>query len=78
METRASNIAVGAFVLALVVGAIGFVFWVGKYSERVATVDHYVRFAGSVAGLTMRYRWSGYEASVRSDVDGAGGECGCE
>jgi phospholipid/cholesterol/gamma-HCH transport system substrate-binding protein len=53
METRASNIAVGAFVLALVVGAIGFVFWVGKYSERVATVDHYVRFAGSVAGLDV-------------------------
>ena len=53
METRASNIAVGAFVLALVVGAIGFVFWVGKYSERVATSDHYVRFAGSVAGLDI-------------------------
>jgi phospholipid/cholesterol/gamma-HCH transport system substrate-binding protein len=53
METRASNIAVGAFVLALVIGAIGFVFWVGKYSERVATVDHFVRFAGSVAGLDV-------------------------
>ena len=53
METRASNIAVGAFVLLLVVGAIGFIFWVGKYSERVATVDHYVRFAGSVAGLDV-------------------------
>ncbi len=53
METRASNIAVGAFVLALVIGAIGFIFWVGKYSERVALVDHYVRFAGSVAGLDV-------------------------
>ncbi len=53
METRASNIAVGAFVLALVIGAIGFVFWVGKYSERVAMVEHYVRFAGSVAGLDV-------------------------
>ena len=53
METRASNIAVGAFVLALVVGAIGFVFWVGKYAERVAMVEHYVRFAGSVAGLDV-------------------------
>ena len=53
METRASNIAVGAFVLALVAGAIAFVFWVGKFSERVATVDHYVRFAGSVAGLDV-------------------------
>ena len=53
METRASNIAVGIFVLALVVGAIGFVFWVGKYSEKVAMSDHYVRFAGSVAGLDV-------------------------
>src|ERR1700687_4816342 len=53
MKTGASNIAVGAFVLALVVGAIGFVFWVGKYSERVTTVEHYVRFAGSVAGLDV-------------------------
>jgi phospholipid/cholesterol/gamma-HCH transport system substrate-binding protein len=53
METRASNIAVGVFVLALVVGAIGFIFWVGKYSERVAMVTHYVRFSGSVAGLDV-------------------------
>ena len=53
METRVSNIAVGIFVLALVVGAIGFVFWVGKYSEKVAMSDHYVRFAGSVAGLDV-------------------------
>ena len=36
METRASNIAVGAFVLVLLVGAIGFIFWVGHFSERVA------------------------------------------
>ncbi len=53
METRASNIAVGAFVLVLVVCAIGFVFWVGKFSERVVTVSHYVRFTGSVAGLDV-------------------------
>ena len=53
METRASNIAVGAFVMILVICAIGFVFWVGKFSERVATVNHYVLFTGSVAGLDV-------------------------
>ena len=53
METRASNIAVGAFVLVLIVGAIGFVFWVGRFAERTATVNYHSRFAGSVAGLTV-------------------------
>jgi|SRR5579871_6679914 len=53
METRASNIAVGAFVLVLIVGAIGFVFWVGRFAERVATVSYHSRFAGSVAGLDV-------------------------
>ncbi len=53
METRASNIAVGAFVMVLIVGAIGFVFWVGRFAERTATVNYYSRFAGSVAGLDI-------------------------
>ncbi len=53
METRASNIAVGAFVLVLIVGAIGFVFWVGRFAERTATVNYHARFAGSVAGLDV-------------------------
>ena len=53
METRASNIAVGAFVLVLIACAVGFVFWVGRFSERTVTVDHFVRFAGSVAGLDI-------------------------
>ncbi len=53
METRASNIAVGTFVLVLIVGAIGFIFWVGRFAERTATVSYYARFAGSVAGLDI-------------------------
>ena len=53
METRASHIAVGAFVLVFMLGALGFVIWVGKFAERAATVDHYVLFAGSVAGLDV-------------------------
>jgi phospholipid/cholesterol/gamma-HCH transport system substrate-binding protein len=53
METRASNIAVGTFVLVLIVAAIGFIFWVGRFSERTATSTYYARFAGSVAGLDV-------------------------
>src|SRR5579863_7049310 len=51
METRASHIAVGAFVMLLLLGGFGFVIWVNKFSERAVTVTHFVRFTGSVQGL---------------------------
>ncbi len=60
METRASYIAVGAFVLVLILGLVGFVVWVGKFrgAEEFARYD--ILFAGSVTGLqvdgTVRYR----------------------
>ncbi|HUL07691.1 MAG TPA: MlaD family protein, partial [Candidatus Acidoferrum sp.] len=60
METRASYIAVGAFVLVLILGLVGFVIWVGKFrgAEEFARYD--ILFAGSVTGLqvdgTVRYR----------------------
>jgi len=53
METRASHIAVGAFVLVLMCAALGFVIWVGHFSEKVATARYIVRFSGSVAGLDV-------------------------
>ncbi len=53
METRASHIAVGAFVLALMFGTLGFVIWVGHFSERVTLSHYYTRFSGSVAGLDV-------------------------
>jgi phospholipid/cholesterol/gamma-HCH transport system substrate-binding protein len=53
METRASHIAVGAFVMLLLIGGFGFVIWVSKFSERTATVNHFVRFSGSVQGLNV-------------------------
>jgi phospholipid/cholesterol/gamma-HCH transport system substrate-binding protein len=53
METRASHIAVGAFVLILLFGALGFVIWVAQLSSRVAMSDYYIRFSGSVAGLDV-------------------------
>ncbi|MBX6322327.1 MAG: MCE family protein [Rhodospirillaceae bacterium] len=59
METRASHIAVGAFVLVLVAGIAGFVVWIGKY--RQPDVVYYdIKFSGNVTGLqvdnTVRYR----------------------
>ena len=51
METRASYIAVGAFVLILLLGGIGFGLWVSKFNSIYVFVDHFVRVEGSVAGL---------------------------
>ena len=53
METRASHIAVGAFVLVLLFGALGFVVWVSHFSERVIESHFFTRFYGSVAGLDV-------------------------
>jgi phospholipid/cholesterol/gamma-HCH transport system substrate-binding protein len=53
METRASHIAVGAFVLLLLFGTLGFVIWVGHFSEREALAHYFTRFSGSVAGLDV-------------------------
>ena len=52
METRASNIAVGAFVLLLLLGGIGFVFWVGKLGERTAMASHFSRFLELIQGVS--------------------------
>src|SRR5262249_39650655 len=60
METRASYIAVGAFVLLLILGAVGFVVWVGKFRAQEQFARYDSLFSGSVTGLqvdgTVRYR----------------------
>jgi phospholipid/cholesterol/gamma-HCH transport system substrate-binding protein len=60
METRASYVAVGAFVLALIAGFVGFVLWIGKFQVEQQFARYDIRFAGSVTGLqsegTVRYR----------------------
>ena len=60
METRASYIAVGAFVLVLLLGAVGFVVWIGKFRTEQEFARYDILFAGSVTGLqvdgTVRYR----------------------
>jgi len=52
METRASYLLVGAFMLALMAAAVGFVIWVtGTKVEK--TEIYHMRFKGSVTGLQV-------------------------
>ncbi len=51
MESRASYLAVAAFLLALILGGVSFAVWSAKISKDGAEVEHYIRFPGSVAGL---------------------------
>jgi len=73
METRASYLAVGAFVLVLVAGFVGFVIWLGKFQDREALAFYDIRFRGSVTGLqeggTVRYRGIPVGQVVRLRID---------
>ena len=60
METKANHLAVGTFVLVVVLGLTGFALWLGK-AEIDREFDAYdIYFSGSVSGLsvasTVRYR----------------------
>ncbi len=60
METKASYIAVGAFVLILALGLAGFVVWLGAVSLEGDQDRYRIFFTGSVTGLqqgsSVRYR----------------------
>lgn len=53
METRARHLAVGAFVLVLVVCGGLFAIWIAKFSGQVTFVPYYTRFSGSVSQLRI-------------------------
>src|SRR6187401_1406729 len=53
METRARHLAVGAFVLVLVVCGGLFAVWVAKFSGQVSFVPYYTRFSGSVSQMRI-------------------------
>jgi phospholipid/cholesterol/gamma-HCH transport system substrate-binding protein len=53
METRARHLAVGAFVLVLVVCAGLFAIWVAKFRGEVSYLPYYTRFSGSVSQLRV-------------------------
>ena len=53
METRANHILIGAFTLAVIVAAFGFILWLAKteIDQRLASYD--ILFDGSVTGLNI-------------------------
>ena len=52
METRAHYVAVGTFVLVIVLAAVGAVLWLGHFEFGQEFKTYYIFFRGSVAGLT--------------------------
>ena len=54
METRASHIVVGGFVLLLLAGMIGFIIWIAKVDLDAEYKDYDVYFDNSVFGLYKR------------------------
>ncbi len=53
METKASYVAVGAFVLLLGLGIVGFVVWLGALSLERETDRYLIHFTGTVTGLQV-------------------------
>jgi phospholipid/cholesterol/gamma-HCH transport system substrate-binding protein len=52
METRANHAIIGAFTLAVVAAAFGFVFWFNGASKSAGHSYYAIVFPGSVSGLT--------------------------
>jgi phospholipid/cholesterol/gamma-HCH transport system substrate-binding protein len=53
METRARHLAVGAFVLVLVICGGLFAIWIAKFTGQVTYVPYYTRFSGSVSQMRI-------------------------
>ena len=53
METGARHLAVGAFVLVLVICGGLFAIWIAKFSGQVTFVPYYTRFSGSVSQMRI-------------------------
>jgi len=54
METRASHILVGSFVLAFLAGLVAFAIWIAKVDLDAEYIDYDIYFDGSVSGLYKR------------------------
>jgi len=53
METRPSHVAVGAFVMLLLLGGFGFLIWAEKSAGHIRMASHYARFLESVQGVDV-------------------------
>lgn len=53
METRAGYVAVGAFVLLLVVALVAAVLWLGKFTTNQEFAHYDILFKGDVTGLQL-------------------------
>jgi len=51
METRASYLVVGAFVLSLIAGGFGFALWISRANLKDDSTYYYIYFKGAVTGL---------------------------
>jgi phospholipid/cholesterol/gamma-HCH transport system substrate-binding protein len=75
METRASHIAVGSFVLLLLLGLAAFVVWISKFRTEENLARYDILFEESVTGLeidsNVRYRGIpvGRVRDIRIDPD---------
>jgi len=54
METRASHILVGSFVLTFLAGLVAFAIWIAKVDLDAEYIDYDIYFDGSVSGLYKR------------------------
>jgi phospholipid/cholesterol/gamma-HCH transport system substrate-binding protein len=52
MEIRARYVLIGIFVLAVIVGGFGFVYWLNNAGSIGERTDYRVEFDGSIAGLS--------------------------
>jgi len=75
METRASYLLVGTFVLALAAGLIVFVLWLAKFQFDVQFAQYDILYQGSVTGLKtgspVRYRGVGVGEVIHVGLDPA-------
>jgi phospholipid/cholesterol/gamma-HCH transport system substrate-binding protein len=78
METRASYVLVGSFVLAMLAGIFVFTVWVAKVQFEESREPYLIYFTGSVTGLQVgspvRYRGIpiGTVTDIRLDPDNVG------